>query len=122
MTARLKVLETRIMRDVHLALSDLEWRGQRACYLGRRNVGTFRHLHSEGVIKINKTGQADLTGFLCTGRALEVETKSINGELEPDQIGWRDLCLSMNVLWMMTRSPEEACAIVLAELDRERGA
>jgi len=109
--------ETRIRVAVHQALSDLEWRGRRACYVGRRNVGLFRRRQDDTLIRIGVTGQADLTGFLCTGRAFECEVKTKVGELSAEQVGWQQLCLSMNVLWILARSPEQACAVVLGALD-----
>lgn len=110
-------LEGDILTEIHDELANLEWRGQRACYIDRRNVGTFRHLYGPGHIKIETKGKADLYGFLCTGRALEVEVKTVVGVVKRHQRTWRETCLEMNVLHIVARAPGVARAAVLAALD-----
>lgn len=108
--------EAPILVGAELALSRLRWRGHRACVVYRRSVGLFTTTWGTP-ITVGVPGQCDLYGYLITGRGLEVETKSPTGELSRQQRRWRDVCLEMNVLWVLARSPEFACAEVLRALE-----
>ena len=45
-------------------------------------------------------GQCDLYGYLYSGRVIEVEIKSQNGRLSPEQKNWRDWCQAGQIPWL----------------------
>jgi hypothetical protein len=45
-------------------------------------------------------GQSDLYCYVFGGRVIEVELKSENGRLTPDQRAWRDWCLAGRIPWL----------------------
>ena len=45
-------------------------------------------------------GQSDLYGYVFGGRCIEVELKSQNGRLTPEQRAWRDWCLAGQIPWL----------------------
>lgn len=101
--------EAPILVATELALSRMrEPDGRRTLAVFRRTVGLLVSPNGHP-IKTGVEGQADLHGFLWTGRAFECEVKSPTGKLSPAQLNWRRLCEQMNVLWILARSPEHAC-------------
>ena len=44
-------------------------------------------------------GQCDLYGIQYGGRCIEIEIKSQNGRLTPEQHAWRDWCLAGQIPW-----------------------
>lgn len=82
----------------------------------RVNVGVFRHLHSDQVIRVGLPGMADLSGILACGRRLEIEVKSARGRLSEPQRRWRDMILAMRGEWLLGRS--EAQVIEALEAHR----
>ena len=56
-------------------------------------------------------GQCDLWGVVWGGLHLEVELKSQNGRLTPEQRTWRDWCLAGQIPWLcLWPWPSEAAA------------
>lgn len=109
--------EAHILAQTRLALSRLRTpSGQRACVCWRQAVGSFRHLYSDGIIKIGVEGMADIGGVLSDGRCLQVETKTATGRLREAQIAWREMVISMGGLYVLARSPDDACRAVLEAL------
>lgn len=101
--------ETAIRNDIMARLSMLKHDGRRACVVWRRFVGHARALQDPSVVMtIGTPGMADIGGFLCTGRAFEVEVKTEAGRLRPEQENWRKVCLAMGALYILARSAEEA--------------
>ena len=49
-------------------------------------------------------GQCDLFGLVRGGQHIELELKSKNGRLSPEQAAWRDWCLSYEVPWVMLQA------------------
>jgi hypothetical protein len=45
-------------------------------------------------------GQSDLYCYVYGGRVIEVELKSQNGRLTPEQRAWRDWCLAGQIPWL----------------------
>ena len=45
-------------------------------------------------------GQSDLYGYLYGGRCMEIEIKSKNGRLSPEQRAWRDWCQAGQIPWL----------------------
>lgn len=45
-------------------------------------------------------GQCDLYGIQWGGRCMEIEIKSQNGRLAPEQRAWRDWCLAGQIPWL----------------------
>lgn len=109
--------EAPILRETLLALSSLQWQGKRACVVWRQNVGTFRHLYGEGVIKIGVEGMADIGGVMADGRALQIECKSSEGALTKAQRNWRYTVQAMGGVHLVIRSSESAVSQVLEALD-----
>lgn len=109
--------ETVIRNAILTRLSSLTHNGQRACVVWRRFVGRARALQDPSVVlTIGTPGMADIGGFLCTGRALEIEVKTEKGKLRPEQESWRVVCNRMGALHVLARSPEEAEKAVLDAL------
>ena len=109
--------EAVILANTRLALSRLKLpNGQRACVCWRQAVGSFRHLYSDGIIKIGVEGMADIGGVLSDGRCLQVETKTATGRLREAQVAWREMTISMGGLYVLARSPDEACRAVMEAL------
>lgn len=101
--------ETAIRNDIMVRLATLTHKGQRACIVWRRFVGRARAFQDSSVVMtIGTPGMADIGGFLCTGRALEVEVKTESGRLRPEQENWRKVCLAMGALYILARSADEA--------------
>lgn len=111
--------ETKLVRKHLVALSSLRLDGHRVCVVHRQTVGLFRQLHGEGRVDVGVNGMADIGGwFWGSGRGLQIETKSVSGVLEPDQISWRQMCADLNVFWLESRSVEYACEQVMLEAHR----
>lgn len=110
--------ETAIRNDIITRLSNLTTRdGRRACIVWRRFVGRARALQNPSVVMtIGTPGMADIGGFLCTGRALEIEVKTETGRLRPEQENWRKVCQAMGALHVLARSAEEAEKAVIDAL------
>ena len=72
--------------------------------LFRRNILKLRVIDArtqlERMVIAGIPGQCDLYGIQYGGRCMEVELKSENGRLTPDQRTWRDWCLAGQVPWM----------------------
>ena len=45
-------------------------------------------------------GQGDLYGYIFGGRVIEIEIKSKNGRLSPEQRAWRDWCQAGQIPWL----------------------
>jgi len=109
--------ETIIRNAILERLSALTWNGQRACVVWRRFVGKTRALTDPRiVITIGTPGMADIGGFLCTGRAIEVEVKTQTGRLSQEQQNWARVCQAMGALHIVARTPEDAEKAVLDAL------
>lgn len=52
-------------------------------------------------------GAADVCGILPGGQALQVECKTLTGQLRPEQIKWRAMVEKQGGRWMLVRNPEE---------------
>jgi len=109
--------EAHILAQTRLALSRLRTPdNKRACVCWRQAVGSFRHLYNDGTIKVGVEGMADIGGVLSDGRCLQVETKTATGRLREAQVAWREMTISMGGLYVLARSPEDACRAVLEAL------
>lgn len=111
--------ETPLMRAIELDLSGLRLPDapeRRACLIYRQQPGTFRTLYGGGVLTLGVAGMPDLAGILANGRALQLEVKTPEGSLSPDQRTWRRVCQELGALWICARSVEHARAEVLLAL------
>lgn len=71
--------------------------------LFRRNILRLKMTDSRGkerMVIAGLAGQSDLYGYLYGGRCIEIELKSKNGRLTPEQRAWRDWCLAGQIPWL----------------------
>lgn len=71
--------------------------------LFRRNILRLKMTDSRGkerMVIAGVPGQGDLYGIVFGGGHLEVELKSKNGRLTPEQRAWRDWCLAGQIPWL----------------------
>ena len=66
--------------------------------LVRRNVLRLRV--DDRMVISGVKGQCDLYGLVFGGAHLEIEVKSQNGRLTPEQRAWRDWCLAGQIPWL----------------------
>jgi len=71
-----------------------------------RHVGTFRFLRSEGVVKINKKGMADIWG-LHNGNHFEIEIKSGEARQTKEQKQWENIVTECGSKYFVIRSVDE---------------
>jgi len=60
--------------------------------LFRRNVGLYRSIEGNRVVKVGVEGQCDAYALLRGGRTVEIETKAARGRMLDEQRCWRDFC------------------------------
>jgi hypothetical protein len=72
--------------------------------LFRRNVLRLKvvdaRTNKDRMVIAGIPGQCDLYGYVFSGRVIEVEVKSQNGSLTPEQRAWRDWCLAGQIPWV----------------------
>ena len=104
--------ETPIMHEILCAISALE-----GALFYRRNVGVFRAMRGNGVVRAGIPGQADIGG-MYRGRAVEVEVKTQQGRLSEEQRRWKLAVESAGGLFIVARKPADVLN-VLAALDAQ---
>lgn len=113
------------------ALSDLTWRGRRACWVDRRIIGKFVAIQEDGsryTLNTGRKGQSDIQGSTCSitnvmglhipGLHFEMECKTGEGELMPQQLIWQRTCDSLGILHLVVRDVETPVRFILSTLDR----
>lgn len=68
-------------------------------------------------IRFGVKGAADLTGALACGKRLELEVKSATGRQRDGQRQFQNVCESLDVLYAVVRSEEEADAVLDKHLE-----
>ena len=71
-----------------------------------RHVGVFRYLRSNGIIKINKPGMADLW-LIYKGHHFEIEIKTRNAKQTKEQKNWEKTITSCGSYYLVVRSLED---------------
>lgn len=88
---------------------------------GRRDLHWFaipnqsnRHIHNAAKMKAEgvRAGSPDLVFMLPDGRVAWLEMKTRKGQLSPAQKAFRDKAKSLNHLWALARSVDEAIPIL----------
>ena len=94
------------MSEIYL-MRELLYEARRALpwiRLFRRNVLKLKLIdprtQRDRVVIAGIPGQSDLYFYTYGGRCGEVEIKSQNGRLTPEQKAWRDWCLAGQIPWM----------------------
>ena len=109
--------EAVIQADIRLALSRLQHNGRRACpVVLRTGVGRYRNLFNDGVVSVGFEGLSDLTLMLDGGLFMALEVKAATGRTSDAQDRFRDHVLSHGGLYVLARSPDDACRAVLEAL------
>lgn len=88
------------MREIPL-MRELLYESSRAIpwvRLFRRNILRLRV--DDRIVISGIRGQCDLWGVFYGGGHIEVELKSQNGRLSPEQRAWRDWCLAGQIPWL----------------------
>jgi hypothetical protein len=85
----------------------------------RRNIMGARI--EDRFVKAGIKGQCDTYAYVKGGRAIELETKSLDGTLSPQQEVWRDWCRAWGVPWLELRplageAPEQTVTRWVIEL------
>jgi len=94
----------------------------------RQQVGSFRHLHTEGVVKIGVPGMADIGAIIpvtitpemvgkTIGIAAQIEVKTLVGRQRDNQKRWQLAAEKRGAIYAVCRSPEEAIKIVKKPFD-----
>ncbi len=71
--------------------------------LFRRNILRLKMTDNRGkdrMVIAGIPGQGDLYGYIWGGRVIEIEIKSQNGRLSPEQRTWRDWCQAGQIPWL----------------------
>ena len=106
--------ETPIMREILCAVSALP-----GALFTRRNVGVFRALKGQMIVRVGLPGQADIAGCY-RGRFVEIEVKTDKGRLSQDQKRWRMAVERAGGVFVIARNPADALT-ALAALDATSG-
>jgi hypothetical protein len=111
-------IQNRIMLDLSLH-GALVWRQQ---------VGSYRYLHTEGVVKIGVPGMADIGAIIpvtitpemvgkTIGIAAQIEVKTLTGKQRDNQKLWELAVNKRHGIYAVCRSPEEAIKIIKNPID-----
>lgn len=77
----------------------------------RQNTGALRV--GARLVRFGLNGDGDFKGWLFKdARYFELEAKTLNGKLSPNQIAKRDLCIKTGVPWGLVRSYDEAVEVL----------
>lgn len=101
-------LETPTMRDVLVAVSALP-----GGMFWRQNAGTFLTLDGRRKVKVSVNGVGDIMG-VYRGRAVAIETKSLEGEQRETQERFQRAFERAGGLYVIARSAAEALSALEA--------
>jgi hypothetical protein len=97
--------EKNIQSEIMLTLSSmgaLVWRNQ---------VGTFRALNNDGIVKIGQTGQADLMA-VYNSKFIGIEVKTLKGKQADDQKLWQYALEKRGGIYRVCRSVQDAVDLI----------
>ena len=95
-------IHQKLLKDVMLAIQNK----YNDAKIFERHVGSFRYLKSNGVIKINKKGMADLW-MLYGGHHFEIEIKSGKAKQTKDQKKWEKIVNECGSHYLVMRSVDD---------------
>jgi len=78
--------------------------------LFRRNVGAVKV--GGRFVRFSEAGQSDVTGFLSTGKTVEIECKTAKGKMTLEQLCWQETCRRFNCAVYTVRSVEEGRKVI----------
>jgi len=114
--------ESNIQSQIMLALS------QSGALVWRQHVGSYRHLHNDGVIKIGVPGMADIGAIVpvtitpemvgkTIGVAVQIEVKTLTGKQRDNQKHWELAVQKRRGIYAVCRNAEESIKIIKKPFD-----
>ena len=110
--------ETNLMNRIMLEISQLRIKGERVAMPWRQQVGTFRALHSDSIVKVGETGMSDVCVAMRGGKMGQFEIKMPsrrnhkNGGASDEQLTWGRVISELGGVFRVIYTVDEALRAV----------
>lgn len=110
--------ETNLMNRIMLEISNLRIGGERAAMPWRQQVGTFRALRSDAIVKVGETGMSDVGLVMRGGKVGQFEIKlpsrrgHKNGGASEEQLTWGRVISELGGVFRVIYTVDEALRAV----------